>query len=301
MPDPIIYIQPGQIVQEGELIDPDGDGLIGFRISTDGARRVELFRRDYAELEHSIPSIYLQSPIPSEQEGLIAVPEGPRGAQWLGPNVHTMLGEGAYIGYDFTVNPHSNRPVNQIPYILPWRQHVGQIVHDFYTTYAADAFILENNLSGLSPADVSLTSEQEYSFEIITNQIRKLVGITWGRIDAYAAIRPEGSDTWKAQTPTLQALVHKLCETCRGEGWKIDLIVDREDGRWGSYGADRSRVYYPTRNVEGRWEAGDRLAHTTEERDAHLRHWRNARRYHRSANGDEGDPYLDAPLPVVQD
>ena len=176
---------------------------------------------------------------------------------------------------------------------------MGQIVHDFYTTYAADAFILENNLSGLSPADVSLTSEQEFSFEIITNQIRKLVGITWGRIDAYAVIRPEGSDTWKAQTPTLQDLVHKLCQTCRGEGWKIDLIVDRASGRWGNYGADRARVYYPTRNVEGRWEAGDRLAHTTEERDAHLRRWREARRYHRNANGDEGDAYLDALLPIV--
>ena len=33
--------------------------------------------------------------------------------------------------------------------------------------------------------------------------------------------------------------------------------------------------------------------------DAHLRHWRNARRYHRNANGDEGNPYLDAPLPAV--
>ena len=295
------HITDGDIITAESAFGTEGPDIFDcFKLAADGSRRVLFY--EFISDEPSSSQMWLRihrdQPIPADALGMIAVGRV-RSRGWRYFHIRDLQANRAYIGYDFSVDPHSATPVNQIPYALRWRQHVGQIVHDFYTTYAADAFVLENNLSGLSPADVSLTSGQQYSFEIITNQIRKLVGITWGRIDAYAAIRPEGSDTWKAQTPTLQALVHKLCETCRGEGWKIDLIVDREDGRWGSYGADRSRIYYPTRNVEGRWEAGDRLAHTTEERDAHLRHWRNARRYHRNANGDEGDPYLDAPLPAV--
>ena len=293
------YLIAGEPIAADNTFDPEGpDTFVGMKLSNDGARLIEFY--DYHPHEPSnsdvVAILRRGDTVPSDVVGLIAVPvvEG-----WSFLHSREVLKRRAYLGYDFTVDPYSDRPVNQIPYVLRWRQHVGQIVHDFYTTYAADAFILENNLSGLSPADVSLTSDQAHSFEIITNQIRKLVGITWGRINGYAAIRPEGSDTWKAQTPTMQDLVHKLCQTCRGTGWKIDLIVDRASGRWGNYGADRARVYYPTRNVEGRWEAGDRLAHTTEERDAHLRHWRNARRYHRNANGDEGDPYLDALLPIV--
>ena len=295
------HITDGDIITAESTFDPEGpDSFLCLRLAMDGSRRVLFytFISDEPSNSRMFLRIRRDQPIPDDAIGLVAVSEGER--NWGFFHIRDLQANRAYLGYDFTIDPYSHVPVNQIPYVLRWRQHVGQIVHDFYTTYAADAFILENNLSGLSPADVSLTAEQEFSFEIITNQIRKLVGITWGRIDGYAAIRPEGSDTWKAQTPTLDALVHKLCQTCRGEGWKIDLIVDRESGRWGSYGADRARVYYPTRNVEGRWEAGDRLAHTTEERDAHLRHWRNARRYHRNANGDEGDPYLDAPLPVVE-
>ena len=293
------YLIAGQPIAADSTFDPEGpDAFRGVRLSSDGARLIEFYDYHPHEPSNSDVAVTLRrgDAVPLDVVGLIAVPSI---LGWSAPHGREVLKRRAYLGYDFTVYPYLYRPVNQIPYVLRWRQHVGQIVHDFYTTYAADAFILENNLSGLSPADVSLTSDQEHSFEIITNQIRKLVGITWGRIDGYAVIRPEGSDTWKAQTATLQDLVHKLCQTCRGEGWKIDLIVDRASGRWGNYGADRARVYYPTRNVEGRWEAGDRLQHTTEERDAHLRHWRNARRYHRNANGDEGDAYLDAPLPIV--
>ena len=266
MPDPV-YVQHGQIVTDDAIASPvdPSHPFILLRLASDGSRRVIDYEPEQGGEPHPREIYYSSSPITDLMRGTLAVN---REDPWSGIDDRSVI-NGVYIppfpGADEPWSP-SVTPVNQIPYVLRWRQHVGQIVHDFYTTYAADAFILENNLTGLSPADVSLTSEQEYSFEIITNQIRKLVGITWGRIDGYAAIRPEGSDTWKAQTPGLDALVHKLCQTCRGEGWKIDLIVDRESGRWGNYGADRARVYYPTRNVEGRWEAGDRLAHTTEER-----------------------------------
>ena len=201
------HITDGDIITAESSFDPEGPAYFDcFKLAADGSRRVlfyEFISDDPASSQMWL-RIHRDQPIPADALGMTAV-GFVRDRNWRFFHIRDLQANRAYIGYDFSVDPHSLVPVNQIPYILRWRQHVGQIVHDFYTTYAADAFVLENNLSGLSPADVSLTSEQEYSFEIITNQIRKLVGITWGRIDAYAAIRPEGSDTWKAQTATLQA------------------------------------------------------------------------------------------------
>ena len=208
------HITDGDIITAESAFGPEGpDSFDCYRLAADGSRRVLFY--EFISDEPSSSQMWLRihrdQPIPADALGLTAVGRV-RSLGWGNFHIRDLQANRAYIGYDFSVDPHSLVPVNQIPYVLRWRQHIGQIVHDFYTTYAADAFILENNLSGLSPADVSLTSEQRNTpSRSSRTRFASWSASSGGASTGYAAIRPEGSDTWKAQTATNQTRWFTSC------------------------------------------------------------------------------------------
>lgn len=159
------------------------------------------------------------------------------------------IAAGQYLPYPFEgmtrLQSYSDYPVNQIPYILHLREHVGQVAGEFVDVPAHDAFAHETQLTGFSPTAVTLTTGQAEKFELLTKNIRRLIGVVWQKIDIAAGLDPEDESNWKRGLRAVWPQVVELCDTCSGRGWKRKLLRTMDVAGWkGRFHANQGGSFF---------------------------------------------------------
>ena len=207
-----------------------------------------------------------------------------------------------YYGSTYTpsVNVHGqDTPVNPIPYVLRWKRILGDIAHDFVQP-SDEIFHHETHATGWSPHTVSLTTEQQQKFEVVNRNVRRLVGLHWGRILDLEAMDASASDAWKAVKDTRAAEMAKLCETCHGRGFKRRLLRRVNAQAWARlHGISQSSIFYPNATTDPEsWGVGDLVRATEAEYYAVIPNFQRALIYHEDSTGTEDSHTLPGDPPV---
>ena len=296
------YLMDGEIIREGHTLDPNGpEWYFLARITDDETRRVITYHLDEIEPEQSevLGLWYRDNVMPENAVGCIAFR-----VKEFQPSLDDVK-TGLYISYSRIDEPAEliRFPVNQIPFLFVWWEHLSKIADDFVSSSHTDIFLMEDRDVGFSPTDVTYTTSERQSFEYVTGIVRRCVGLLMNRIETYSEINAKQIDDWKSLTHTLSVLVNKLCESCSGRGWKHRLLTRIDLNSWrddGLLATNRSSTFFPKEIDNGSWIAGDFFPDILEiELGLYLLGWRNALNYHRDTDGTEAKLYFDAPLPII--
>ena len=81
---------------------------------------------------------------------------------------------GQYLQYpnDFGAAHSVVNPVNQIPYLLKWREHLSRIAHEFVAESHNDLFHMQTNSVGFGPDAVTHSTDQIATIEYAITNIR---------------------------------------------------------------------------------------------------------------------------------
>ena len=189
MPDPIqvgLPVTLGQVAAEGERWRL-------FKLEDTATRRLGIVRLDLDEPYNSATSIPLNpgsGPVDEEKNGLYAWwSEQSRGITYHDVQL------GLYMPYP-SPSPIllSEAPVNQVPYLLVWREHLARIANDLKSAEWANHFHMREDPLAFNPASVSLTHEQEIRLENTVYVVRNLVGAVGQKLDEWADIDPGPSE-----------------------------------------------------------------------------------------------------------
>ena len=117
---------------------------------------------------------------------------GPRTILW-GSARYYSVDVGQYLPYPESTDPAfrptsqvfaSDVPTNQIPYVLHMKGHMGNVSHEFVESPLSDLSLHLNSMTGFAPTGGNhLDSETQEKYELVTWNIRRLVGALWQQVE----------------------------------------------------------------------------------------------------------------------
>ena len=211
---------------------------------------------------------------------------------WFNPDGTSQgVQVGDYLQYpnDFGAAHSVDNPVNQIPYLLKWREHLSRIAHEFVAESHNDLFHMQTNSVGFGPDAVTHSTDQIATIEYAITNMRRVLGIVWGWLDNWEQMTPETDDNWKVGLPIMQAGVDEVCSTCGGRGFKHHLLTNMNLGAWRTkFGEDANAVFYPLWNaVTNKYDVGRGINTLETHRTEALVDFNRALEYYRMTTGLE--------------
>ena len=204
---------------------------------------------------------------------------------------HQGVGVGRYLQYpnDFGAAHSVVNPVNQIPYLLKWREHLSRIAHEFVAESHNDLFHMQTNSVGFGPDAVTHSTDQIATIEYAITNMRRVLGIVWGWLDNWEQMTPETDDNWMVGLPIMQAGVDEVCSTCGGRGFKHHLLTNMNLGAWRTkFGEDANAVFYPLWNsTTKKYDVGRGINTLETHRTEALVDFNRALEYYRMTTGLE--------------
>ena len=198
---------------------------------------------------------------------------------------------GDYLQYpnDFGAAHSVDNPVNQIPYLLKWREHLSRIAHEFVAESHNDLFHMQTNSVGFGPDAVTHSTDQIATIEYAITNMRRVLGIVWGWLDNWEQMTPETDDNWMVGLPIMQAGVDEVCSTCGGRGFKHHLLTNMNLGAWRTkFGEDANAVFYPLWNsTTKKYDVGRGINTLETHRTEALVDFNRALEYYRMTTGLE--------------
>ena len=204
---------------------------------------------------------------------------------------HQGAQTGQYLQYpnDFGAAHSVIPPVNQIPYLLKWREHLSRIAHEFVAESHNDLFHMQTNSVGFGPDAVTHSTDQIATIEYAITNMRRVLGIVWGWLDNWEQMTPETDDNWMVGLPIMQAGVDEVCSTCGGRGFKHHLLTNMNLGAWRTkFGEDANAVFYPLWNsTTKKYDVGRGINTLETHRTEALVDFNRALEYYRMTTGLE--------------
>ena len=179
-------------------------------------------------------------------------------------------------------------PTNQVPYVLYMQEHLSKVAHELVDNTLLDVFDHMTAGDGFSPHNTTLTTDQQARFELLSRNVRRLVGVLWDQLNAVVALDPRDEVAWKAGVREQWPKIEKVCGYCSGRGWKRRLLRDMDRLAWDRrHSADLTGAFYFERNEQGAIVPGDHLHGARTALMASLENFNEALRYHEQTGGDE--------------